>query len=85
MTKHNRCKAPFQAFKYLKNHQFIMEIEDEEQGISHHVSHFGGGENVKALKITSWLTGVYFVIELGLGIYSAPLLYSQMHFTLSLQ
>jgi cobalt-zinc-cadmium efflux system protein len=26
--------------------------------------------NIRALKITSWLTGIYFFIELGLGIYS---------------
>ena len=28
------------------------------------------GQQNKALKISAWLTGVYFVIELGLGIYS---------------
>ena len=27
-------------------------------------------KNVRALKITTWLTGIYFVIELALGIYS---------------
>ncbi len=30
-------------------------------------------ENAKALKITSWLTGVYFLIELGLGFYSGSI------------
>lgn len=29
--------------------------------------------NVRALKIAAWLTGVYFVIELGLGIYSGSI------------
>lgn len=39
------------------------------QGIGHHMPSLNE-ENARALKITSWLTGVYFVIELGLGIYS---------------
>ena len=29
--------------------------------------------NVRALKIAAWLTGVYFIIELGLGIYSGSI------------
>lgn len=36
------------------------------------MNHQGGGHNMggdaHALKITSWLTGIYFVIELGIGI-----------------
>ena len=35
--------------------------------LSHH-QHMGG--DARALKITSWLTGIYFVIELGIGIYT---------------
>ncbi len=27
-------------------------------------------ENIRALKITTWLTGIYFIIEMGIGIYS---------------
>ena len=27
-----------------------------------------GGDHSSALKITSWLTGIYFVIELAIGI-----------------
>lgn len=30
-------------------------------------------DNVRALKITSWLTGVYFIIEIGLGVYSGSI------------
>lgn len=41
-----------------------------KSGIGHHTMPSIDGKNVKALKITSWLTGVYFIIELGLGIYS---------------
>lgn len=29
-----------------------------------------GGDHSRALQITSWLTGVYFVIELGIGIWT---------------
>ncbi len=35
--------------------------------LSHH-EHMGG--DARALKITSWLTGIYFVIELGIGIWT---------------
>ncbi len=35
--------------------------------LSHH-QHMGG--DARALKITSWLTGIYFVIELAIGIYT---------------
>ena len=28
------------------------------------------GGDARALKIPSWLTGIYFVIELGIGIYT---------------
>ncbi len=34
-----------------------------------HGSHFGAGTG-KALAISAWLTGIYFVIELGIGIYT---------------
>lgn len=38
---------------------------------SHGAGTFHGMEaDARALKITGWLTGVYFIIELGLGIYS---------------
>nr|NIM38655.1 cation diffusion facilitator family transporter [Hydrotalea flava]NIO94581.1 cation diffusion facilitator family transporter [Hydrotalea flava] len=30
-------------------------------------------DNIKALKITTWLTGVYFFIELGIGIYTSSI------------
>ncbi len=29
--------------------------------------------NTRALKITTWLTGVYFIIELGIGIYTGSI------------
>ncbi len=37
---------------------------------SHHSMSAEEVKNVRALKITTWLTGIYFVIELALGIYS---------------
>lgn len=30
-------------------------------------------KNIKALKITTWLTGIYFIIELGIGIYTGSI------------
>jgi len=38
----------------------------------HGLSHIpaGGGANSRALIISGWLTGVYFVIELGIGLYT---------------
>jgi len=35
--------------------------------LSHH-QHMGG--DARALKITSWLTGIYFLVELGIGIWT---------------
>lgn len=43
------------------------------QNIGHHLVLSINQENIKALKITTWLTGIYFVIELGLGIYSGSI------------
>ncbi len=37
---------------------------------SHHSMSAEEVKNVRALKITTWLTGIYFVVELALGIYS---------------
>ncbi len=31
------------------------------------------GETARALKITTWLTGIYFIIELGIGIYTGSI------------
>ncbi|VAV99897.1 Cobalt-zinc-cadmium resistance protein CzcD [hydrothermal vent metagenome] len=38
----------------------------------HGLSHIptGGGSNSRALVISGWLTGIYFVIELGIGLYT---------------
>ncbi|MBZ0216552.1 MAG: cation diffusion facilitator family transporter [Fimbriimonadaceae bacterium] len=33
----------------------------------------GSGKHDKALKISAWLTGVYFIIELGIGIYTGSI------------
>lgn len=39
--------------------------------ISHaHHAMPSGGDHSSALKITSWLTGIYFVVELGIGIWT---------------
>ena len=41
--------------------------------MENHASHAGprlNGENERALKISGWLTGIYFLIELGIGVYT---------------
>jgi len=38
---------------------------------AHSISH--SGENSFALKVSAWLTGVYFVIELGIGLYTGSI------------
>lgn len=43
-----------------------MKENKQKEKMGHHMP--TGSQ--KALKITSWLTGIYFIIELGLGIYS---------------
>ena len=45
-----------------------------------HHGHMGGGD-ARALKITAWLTGIYFVIELAIGIWtgSVSVLSDAMH------
>jgi len=45
---------------------------NSEQAIGHHMLSLNE-ENIRALEITSWLTGIYFFIELGLGIYSGKI------------
>lgn len=36
--------------------------------------HYGSpGSNARALRISAWLTGVYFIIELGIGIYTGSI------------
>lgn len=45
--------------------------EQSEATMGHHM-HTPGNDS-RVLKITAWLTGVYFFIELGLGIYSGSL------------
>ena len=42
----------------------------DQGGHGHHSVSADEVRNVRALKITTWLTGIYFVIELALGIYS---------------
>lgn len=38
-----------------------------------HGSHMPASANARALKITGWLTGIYFLIELGIGIYTGSI------------
>ncbi|MBL4618853.1 MAG: cation transporter [Marinicaulis sp.] len=38
-----------------------------------HSGHFPASANARALKISAWLTGVYFVIELAIGIYTGSI------------
>ncbi|PHR62825.1 MAG: zinc ABC transporter [Robiginitomaculum sp.] len=40
---------------------------------SNHSGHAPQSANTRALKITGWLTGVYFLIELGIGIYTGSI------------
>jgi len=48
-------------------------MESHASQMGHHTIHPKEVENVKALKITTWLTGIYFFIELALGIYSGSI------------
>jgi cobalt-zinc-cadmium efflux system protein len=52
-----------------------MKMEKGEQHSSgHHMMPAAATEkNVRALKITAFLTGIYFVIELGIGIYTGSI------------
>lgn len=45
----------------------------EHKGHTGHTMPVGNGGDARALKITSWLTGVYFFIELGIGIYTGSI------------
>ena len=45
----------------------------ENKNIMNHSMSSMHSKNSRALKITSWLTGIYFIIELGLGIYSGSI------------
>ncbi|WP_457600346.1 cation diffusion facilitator family transporter [Hydrogenivirga sp.] len=49
-----------------------MESHTSHEGhvVGHHSVSLEDAKNVRALKITTWLTGIYFLIELALGIYS---------------
>ncbi len=40
---------------------------------SSHSGHIPANANAKALRITGWLTGIYFLIELGIGIYTGSI------------
>jgi cobalt-zinc-cadmium efflux system protein len=46
---------------------------ESEQSIGHHSMPSMNAKNTKALKITSWLTGIYFVLELSIGLYSGSI------------
>ncbi len=50
----------------------MVSKEKGNQAMGHHMPLLNEG-NIRALKITMWLTGVYFVIEMGLGIYSGSI------------
>ena len=54
-------------------HQQHEKTESENGGIGHHGMPSTTSANMKALKITTWLTGIYFVIELVIGIYSGSI------------
>jgi len=40
---------------------------------STHVMPKPGMGNERALKISAWLTGIYFLVELGIGVYSGSI------------
>jgi len=44
------------------------EMTKKPMSMGHHMS-----GNMEALKIVAWITGVYFIVELGLGIYSGSI------------
>jgi hypothetical protein len=35
--------------------------------------HGGDGGDIKALRTTAWLTGIYFIIEIGIGLYTGSI------------
>jgi cobalt-zinc-cadmium efflux system protein len=49
-----------------------MNMQKGSQHSGHHMP-TATAKNIRALKITAWLTGVYFVIELGIGIYTGSI------------
>ncbi len=46
------------------------EMKNHDNSNSSHASFHGMEADAKVLKITGWLTGIYFIIELSLGFYS---------------
>lgn len=52
----------------MNNKREIHKKNGNNSGTSH--SFHGMEADARALKITGWLTGIYFIIELGLGYYS---------------
>lgn len=57
----------------MTNHQYhtVEQTEQTEQaGHSGHALPKATAENARALKITGWFTGIYFFIELAIGIWT---------------
>ncbi len=52
------------------NHQHHTTEQPKPAGHSGHALPKATTENARALKITGWLTGIYFFIELGIGIWT---------------
>jgi cobalt-zinc-cadmium efflux system protein len=49
-----------------------LNMQKGSQHSGHHMP-TATAKNIRALKITAWLTGVYFIIELGIGIYTGSI------------
>ena len=50
-----------------------MKVQKGSQHAGHHTMPAATEKNIRALKITALLTGVYFIIELGIGIYTGSI------------
>ncbi len=50
-----------------------MKAHGKPSSAASHSGHIPQSANTRALKITGWLTGVYFLIELGIGIYTGSI------------
>lgn len=60
-------------FNFLIKNTMTSHDHVNNQSMGHHAMPSVGQGNIRALKITTWLTGIYFIIELGLGIYSGSI------------
>lgn len=65
------CSRPLLSLKELSWPAFGLV---ENKGMDHAIGHGGQGTaNLRALRISAWLTGIYFLIEMAIGIYTGSI------------